>query len=79
MEKELRAILEELALPDELSIRHIELEDIKPVVKPLNLESGLRQQKPFMRRIVTRWKNLGHEHQHPAPDKSRWKIKRPHA
>jgi len=79
MEKKLSAILEELELPEEIIIRRIELENIKPALKPLNLEDGLPQQKPFARRIITRWKNLGHEHQHPAPDKSRWKIKRPHA
>ena len=79
MEKKLSAILGELELLENLTIRHIETENLKPVLKPLNTKDGLPQPKPFARHIITRWKNLGDEHQHPAPDKSRWKIKRPHA
>ena len=68
-----------LELPEEFKIQHVELDNLKPALKPLKPKSELPQPKPFARHIVTRWKNLGHEHQHPAPDKSRWKIKRPHA
>ena len=79
MEKNLDMLLEELALPDELTIRHVDVEDIKPALKPLKVVNELPQPKPFTRHIVTRWKNLGDARQQPAPDKSRWKIKRPHA
>jgi hypothetical protein len=73
----MNAILEKIKieLPEEFTLQRDELDNLKPALNP---KSGLPLPKPFTRRLVIRWKNLGYEHQHPAPDKSGSKIKRPH-
>lgn len=66
--------------PSEAStFRQVESESVTSALERLKSKSEFPQPKPFARRVVTRWKELGQAHQHPAPDKSRWKIKRPHA
>jgi len=67
-----------LEQPEEFTIRHIELDSLKPAVKLLKPKSNLPQQKPFVRHVIMRWKTLGYDHQHPMQNKSGTKIKKPH-
>lgn len=64
---------------EEQDFQHVDLNSVKTALNLSKPKNETQQPKQVKRRIVTRWKNLGNAHQNPAPDKSRWKIKRPHA